>query len=468
MKVLMAPVNISGMPLTLVRGLQKIGVDARLLQFARGEAAHKFGYDSDIVVQLDRRPAGEVRFDAVANALDDGYDIFHFWLRTMVFGPKYTGMMGADLPLIKLRGRKIVYRFTGMDLRDPVIDLENNPYSPWRYGYSATSPADDVIRRAYLDHLQCHVDQFLVQDPELGQYMPNAKIVPRALELDKWPHAGLEPTDKPIVVHGPSNQLVKGTKFVLEACEELKDEGLNFELKLITGMAHEEAVSWYRRSDILVDQLHIGAYGVLAMEGMALGKAVMCYLREDLFKPVYGDMPIVNCNPDNFKDQLRTLIKDYEMRKDFSLRARAFVEKHHDVNNAAPLLKTVYEDVMAAPQRMPDSNADLKFMGLQYGGMERQVNQQRALANRAEQKADAYRQQIEDNQVELISARDAQNDAAALRLEVARYKKLVENAQRDRDAARERLASYRETRAPTGPYARMRSAWRNIRKRLGA
>jgi hypothetical protein len=355
-----------------------------------------------------------------------------------------------------------------MDLRDPVIDLENNPYSPWRYGYSATSPADDVIRRAYLDHLQCHVDQFLVQDPELGQYMPNAKIVPRALELDKWPHAGLEPTDKPIVVHGPSNQLVKGTKFVLEACEELKDEGLNFELKLITGMAHEEAVSWYRRSDILVDQLHIGAYGVLAMEGMALGKAVMCYLREDLFKPVYGDMPIVNCNPDNFKDQLRTLIKDYEMRKDFSLRARAFVEKHHDVNNAAPLLKSVYEDVMAAPQRMPDSNADLKFMGLQYGGMERQVNEQRALANRAEQKADAYRQQIEDNQVELISARDAQNDAAALRLEVARYKKLVENAQRDRDAARERLASYRETRAPTGPYARMRSAWRNIRKRLGA
>ena len=215
MKVLMAPVNISGMPLTLVRALQDLGVDARLLQFARGETAHKFGYDSDIIVQLDERAAGEVRFDAVANALDDGYDIFHFWLRTMVFGPRYKGLMGADLPFIKLRGRKIVYRFTGMDLRDPVIDLRDNPYSPWRYGYTATTPEDDVIRRAYLDHLQCYVDQFLVQDPELGQYMPNAKIVPRALQLENWPHAGLEPTDKPIVVHGPSNQAVKGTEFIL-------------------------------------------------------------------------------------------------------------------------------------------------------------------------------------------------------------------------------------------------------------
>ena len=176
--------------------------------------------------------------------------------------------------------------------------------------------------------------------------MPNAKIVPRALELEKWPHAGLEPTDRPIVVHGPSNQSVKGTQFVLKACEELEAEGLKFDLKLITGMAHEEAVSWYRKSDILVDQLHIGAYGVLAMEGMALGKAVMCYLREDLFKPVYGDMPIVNCNPDNFKDQLRTLIKDFEMRRDYGLRARAFVEEHHDSKKVAPLLKSVYDDVI--------------------------------------------------------------------------------------------------------------------------
>lgn len=465
MKVLMAPVNISGMPLTLVRALQDLGVDARLLQFARGETAHKFGYDSDIIVQLDERAAGMVRFDAVANALDDGYDIFHFWLRTMVFGPRYKGLMGADLPFIKLRGRKIVYRFTGMDLRDPVIDLRDNPYSPWRYGYTATTPEDDVIRRAYLDHLQCYVDQFLVQDPELGQYMPNAKIVPRALQLENWPHAGLEPTDKPIVVHGPSNQAVKGTEFILKACEELLEEGLNFELKLITGMAHEEAVSWYRRSDILVDQLHIGAYGVLAMEGMALGKAVMCYLREDLFKPVYGDMPIVNCNPDNFKDQLRTLVKDFEMRRDYGLRARAFVEEHHDVNKAAPLLKSVYEDVMRAPQYMPHNNADLKFMGMQYGGLERQVGQQRALANRAEQKADAYRLQIEDRRDELKVAR---NDAAALRLELARYKKVVDNAQRDRDAARARLANYRANRTLPGPLAKMRGAWRNIRKRFGA
>lgn len=499
MKVLMAPVNISGMPLTLVRSLQEIGVDARLLQYARGEKAHQFGYDSDIVVQLDHRPAGEVRFNAVANALDEGYDIFHFWLRTMVFGPKYTGLMGADLPLIKLRGRRILYRFTGMDLRDPIIDLKDNPYSPFRYGYSATTPADEIVRRAYLEYLQCHVDQFLVQDPELGQYMPNAEIIPRALDLNQWPDVGVQPTDKPIVVHGPSNQLIKGTSFVLKACEELLEEGLNFELKLVTGMAHEEAVSWYKRSDILVDQLHIGAYGVLAMEGMALGKAVMCYIREDLFKPVYGEMPIINCNPDNFKDQLRKLIKDYEMRKDYGQRARAFVEEFHDVNKVAPQLKALYETVLAAPQHMPTGTADLRFLGMQYGSLEKQVGRQRSLVVRAESKTESLRDQIDDGKAELQearrtsnnarkriqsevararaavrdeltearnAARGARNEAASNRRELARYKKYVENAIRDRDSARLRVEEMRAQRGPNDMISKVVRIWRRKRDQL--
>lgn len=385
LKVLMAPVNISGMPLVLVKGLREIGVDARLLQFGRGDQGHAFGYDSDIRVDLNAGPAGQVRFDTVRSTLDDGYDIFHFWLRTLVSGPGYSGLMGLDLPFIRLNGRKIVYRFTGMDLRDPEYDLEHNPHSPFRHGFVAASPEDEPIRQAYIDFLRCHVDQFVVQDPEMAQYMPDAKIVPRALTLENWEHVGIAANDVPLIVHGPSNPSVKGTKYILAACERLQEEGLKFELKLITGMAHQEAVEWYRRADIVIDQILIGAYGVLTMEAMALGKPVICYVREDLFEPHFGKLPIINANPDNIGDVIRATVKDFELRKEKGAAGRAFVEKHHDVRKVVPDLKAVYQGVMAKPPNTSVSGADLTFIGRQYGAMEKLISRHRALVRKNEE-----------------------------------------------------------------------------------
>jgi|GEM_PF-543734 len=424
LKVLMAPVNISGMPLVLVNGLRANGVDARLLQYVRdGKSGHAFGYDSDIKIDLTGRPAGEVRFETVRRCIDDGYDIFHFWLRTLVFGPRYTGLIGADLPLIKLYGRKIVYRFTGMDLRDPKFDLEHNPHSPFRHGFVAAGKDDEPVRRAYIDLLRCHVDQFVVQDPEMGQYMPDARIIPRALPLDDWPLVGVEPNDRPLIVHGPSNPVVKGTKFVLAACEELQAEGLSFDLKLVSGMTHAEAVSWYRRADIVIDQLLIGAYGVLTMEAMALGKPVICYVRDDLFRPVYGELPIVNANPDNIKDRIRQLVKDFEMRREFSARGRAFVEEHHDANRVSLELKDLYGEVMARPQKMPTSGADIAFIGRQYGAIERELTRQRALTRQRQRHLDSTVQKLNEARQELSVAR---KEVALARKDAERARRTLE------------------------------------------
>lgn len=411
MKVLMAPVNISGMPLVLVKGLREIGVEARLLQFGRGDQGHAFGYESDIRVDLNSGPAGQVRLDTVRQTLDDGYDIFHFWLRTLVSGPRYTGLMGLDLPFIKLRGRKIVYRFTGMDLRDPKQDLASNPHSPFRHGFVAASEEDEPIRRAYIDFLRCHVDQFVVQDPEMAQYMPDARIIPRALNLDNWRHVGVEANERPLVVHGPSNPSVKGTKYILEACERLKDEGLNFDLKLITGMAHKEAVGWYRKADIVVDQILIGAYGVLAMEAMALGKPVICYVREDLFEPVYGKMPILNANPDNIGDVIRNAVTDFEMRRELGAKGRAFVERHHDVKRVAPDLKSLYADVLDRPQHIPTSGEDLSFLAGQLGALERQITQTRAITRRQKEQLETKGESNATVRARIAAARRGERDA---------------------------------------------------------
>ena len=279
MKVLMAPVNIANQPLVLVEELRKRGIDASLLQYTYGNS-HPLGYKTDRVIDLTGRDRATAQIETIKACLEEGVDIFHFWMRSLFFGGRYQEFTGLDLPFIKSRGRKIVYRFTGYDLRLKSENIKVNPYNPYRYGYQ--SKFDEDIQKQYIAHLQEYVDQFIVQDPEMHSYFPDALVIPRALNIEKWPYVGLQQNDCPLVIHAPTDPESKGTKFVLSAVEDLKAEGLKFSFKLISGMKHDEAMSWYKKADIVVDQLLIGWYGVLAIECMALGKPVMVYIREDL------------------------------------------------------------------------------------------------------------------------------------------------------------------------------------------
>ncbi|MBW3660885.1 MAG: hypothetical protein KY397_04550, partial [Gemmatimonadetes bacterium] len=124
--------------------------------------------------------------------------------------------------------------------------------------------------------------------------------------------------DRPLVVHAPSQPLVKGTKFMQQALDELAEEGVAFDLKLISGMQHDEARRWYERADVIVDQLHIGWYGVLAVEGLALGKPVVTYVREDLAEASTPALPIANANPETIKEVRERLGLDPEQVLPFS------------------------------------------------------------------------------------------------------------------------------------------------------
>lgn len=69
------------------------------------------------------------------------------------------------------------------------------------------------------------------------------------------------------------------------------------------------------------------------MEGMALGKPVLCYLREDLFAlhPEWQECPIVNTNPYNIKEQIVKLITNDSWRCELGRRGPAYVQKWHSL-----------------------------------------------------------------------------------------------------------------------------------------
>jgi len=152
------------------------------------------------------------------------------------------------------------------------------------------------------------------------------------------------------VLHAPSHQGVKGTRFVVDAVNRLKAEGVRFEFVLIEGVPHDEAMRLYARADLLVDQLLTGWYGGLAVELMALGKPVLAYIRDGdtgfLPPAMRAALPMINAAPAT----VYSVLKEWLTRRRAELaalggRSREFVETWHDPRNIAAGLKAIYEQV---------------------------------------------------------------------------------------------------------------------------
>jgi glycosyltransferase involved in cell wall biosynthesis len=374
-KVLHAPVNIAGQPIMLVNELRRRGVQAALLEYGPG---HVFGYETDRLIPLEGRHRLQAQVEALEQVLAEDWDIVHLWMATLFASSgtyhltgrqDYAYLHAVDLPFLKVRGKRIVYSSTGFDIRREDLHATLVPENVFRHGY------EPIVRekrhRPYVDYLRDYVDMFLVLDPELREFMPHARVLPRVIDLEEWDEVGISRTDKPLVVHAPSKSVWKGTRYVLQALDELRAEGVPFELELIEGMSQERAAESYRRADVVVDQLLIGWYGVFAVEAMALGKPVLAYVREDLFDAFTPPIPIATASPATVKDRLRELLTDQDLRLSLAARARPFVEELHDVRKVADRLLALYEEVLEQPPRTPQSPADLEWFLARYRDGER-------------------------------------------------------------------------------------------------
>jgi hypothetical protein len=140
------------------------------------------------------------------------------------------------------------------------------------------------------------------------------------------------------ILHAPNHTAIKGTQFFIKAVEDLKAEGYSVELKLVQKMPNHELRKLIRAADIIADQLVIGCYAMFAIEGMAAGKPVLCYLREDL-RELYefaglidpGEIPLVNCDHQTVKESIRHLLDNLELIPKIGQASRSYVVKHHSI-----------------------------------------------------------------------------------------------------------------------------------------
>ena len=146
-------------------------------------------------------------------------------------------------------------------------------------------------------------------------------------------------------MHAPSAPVAKGTEHVIRAVEELKKHH-DFDFTLIENTERYSALQLVHNCDVFVDQLILGAHGYAAVEAMAFGKPVVCYINPEIGKDYPDDLPVVNANPDNVAEQLEVLIRDAQLRHEIGKRSRSYVEKYHDDKKIAADLVSVYEEVI--------------------------------------------------------------------------------------------------------------------------
>jgi len=156
------------------------------------------------------------------------------------------------------------------------------------------------------------------------------------------------------LLHAPTHRGVQGTRYVLEAVQQLREhDQLDVELLLVEGLSHEEARRCYQRADLLIDQLLVGWYGGLAVECMALGKPVVCYIREEDLKfiptQMRRDLPIIQATPATLYTVLKAwlTVRRDELRQ-AGHQGRMYVEQWHDPLQIAARLQREYEAILAS------------------------------------------------------------------------------------------------------------------------
>lgn len=342
-RILHAPRNIGGNPLGLSRAERELGFRSDVLVLEQ----HPFGYEADIDLRLGRwpQPAATVKRGIWALRSLAAYDVFHYnFGQTIYQRLDRRGRLHTELPWLKRMGKRILVTFQGDDVRPP----EANPFADYSEEGLALQRRFQQPRR---DALLRFADGVFFLNPDLRRWLPGAEfrayasVDPRAIRPSPLPNR-----DEIVVAHAPSDRRQKGTERIIAAIRSLRDDGLPIRLTLIEGVSREEALELTRDADLVIDQVNLGWYGGYSVEAMALGRPVLCYIRDDQpgDNPWGEELPIIRTTADTLRDDLRALIRDPERMRRAASQGRAFVELRHDPRRIA---RQNLDGLVAFPER---------------------------------------------------------------------------------------------------------------------
>lgn len=350
MRVLHLPINIASQVGITVRALRDRGVDARGVVFNNHSYQDGEGLETYPLDSLTKHPLrGRMQRVALWRAVLKGIkwaDVVHWHFR--------NSALPADLDLryAARLGKPRLVEFWGSDIRVPEIASADNPYIEEMYALDPKAAEAEARKsRRTQERFARYGFECLIPSPEMVPFVfrdlfPTIHRSVARLVVDELDPLFPDPKNpRPVVVHHPSNKLNKGTQAVLDAVEALKGE-VDFEFKLLHGLARDEALEAVRQADVSLGEFVSGDYGLSVLEAMALGKPTVCYIKPAVVAELPPELPVVNANQGNLTEVLRDLLRDGDRRHAIGRASRDYVLHHHDAASSAASLVGIYEELL--------------------------------------------------------------------------------------------------------------------------
>jgi glycosyltransferase involved in cell wall biosynthesis len=350
--VLHGTYEIAGQAMMLARALRAHGADA--VAFSYGVAWE--GRVSDVVVDLARAPGAAGKGATMLGSLlrhGLGYDVVH-----LHFGTSFLPRL-LDVPVLRRLGARIAFHFHGCEIRNRDHMLRAHRLSTCTECEAFCRPGERPNQQGWLRARAARwADRIYYSTDDLRESIAGAAQLPLAIEADRWIEAGRAhapaadpPRDGvrgPLVVgHAPTDRLIKGTRHVIAAVEALRAELPRIELRLFERRPWAEMPRALAECDVIVDQLHMGGYGLLAIEGMAVGTPVIAYLRDDV-RAAKPELPVLSAEPATLAHALRALAADPAARRALGERGRTFARSVHDLRVVGARLLDDYRRLLEA------------------------------------------------------------------------------------------------------------------------
>lgn len=151
------------------------------------------------------------------------------------------------------------------------------------------------------------------------------------------------------ILHTPNHRGFKGTEYLLNAINHLKQEGLNIELVLLENVTNDNVQKMMLEVDILAEQFIATAYALSGIEGMASGLPVLANLDNEHYTTLFrrysflNECPILSTSPESLKENLRLLVTNPTLRQELGMLGRKYVEKYHSYKTTYYLFSHIFK-----------------------------------------------------------------------------------------------------------------------------
>ena len=337
--VLIGTANYGSQDTLFAQLLRKNSVDALALS-----QRSKFQFDSDLFLDELTSRALQARLARTTHLI---------WSALKPIGTFMPGSgkpeLDLDLQFSLLRGHNIQVAayLRGSEIRDPdkhMSRFDNSPFSLMK-----TEDLDKLRRNSRVNRnfLEMSGIPILVSTPDLLDEVPGSQWLPH---ISRSPQRTLEhlPDSSnlpPLVLHAGTSRVLKGSDAISNSMEKLERQGL-IRYRRISGMPNNELREQLSKAAIVVDQLRLGSYGVLAVEAMAAGAAVVGNIPQHVRDLAGGIDGIVQADEQTLEQVIYQLSSDYAALESARIRAQDFFGTFHSGEMS---LRTIMDLIRSLP-----------------------------------------------------------------------------------------------------------------------